>query len=204
RRQEVVGRDFFVVLVEHSDEGFVVLFAFASQVNDWLEQQSETVFIQCPQDRLNRVGLIQAFIGGRVVYDNPVASFMARLLFNFSRGGVCPPKQLFGFRRVLGNGGNPDGDGQGNGAAVDVKQVVLHSLADFLAELFHGLIVARKAHQAERIIAEAGQGHLFTGIFLQKRSKIAEEQICSGDAHLAFHGQEIIEGNVRQGAAFVV
>ena len=106
---------------------------------------------------------------------------------------MCPPQQVLGFRRVFGNGGNTDGDGQGHRVAIDVEQMVFHRFANALALLFHGLLVTGQAHHAERVVTQAGQGNARARMFPQKGGQIAQQQVGAGDATLAIPLEGVID-----------
>ena len=82
--------------------------------------------------------------------------------------------------------------------------MVLDRFTDALAQTFHAGFITGQAHDAEGIVAQAGQGNLVAGLFPKQGGEIAQQQIRAGDADLALHAQEIIQGNVGKGAGLVV
>ena len=181
-----------------------MLLAFTAQINDGLEQQLEAVVVQRLQDGFNRVALIQGFVVVGVVDQNPVALLVAFLFSHIGGGGVGAGHQLFGFRRVFGDRRHANTDRKLNGSAIDVEQVVFDGLAHSLGVIGHGLLVTRLAHQAEGIVAQAGQGDVLVHLLFQQVGQIAQEQIGAGDADLALHAHEVVEGNVGKGTGLVL
>src|SRR5690554_4035387 len=180
-----------------------MLFIFTAQVHDWLVQNPETAFVHSLEDGFGGVGLFGRFIVCRVVYLHAVAVFVAFLFPHFAGSYVGAPNQLFGFRRVFRDGRNADGYRQRYGTAVDVEQVIIHGLANALAQHGHAFFVAGHAHHAEGIIAQAGQGQAVTGIVLEQGGNVAQQQVCAGNANLVLGTLEVVQGDVSQGSGFV-
>src|SRR5690554_1979876 len=114
------------------------------------------------------------------------------------------PDQFFSLRGVLRNGGNTNGYRQRHGTAIDVEQVIIHRLANALAQHGHAFLVTGHAHHAEGVVAEPGQGNAFAGVVFEQGGNIAQQQVCAGDADLVFDALEVVHGNVGKGTGLVV
>ena len=178
--------------------------AFTTEVDNRLEQKLETIVIQCLLYGVGRIALVHRFVIGWIVNQHAVALLVAGFLLQLRRGGMSAPHQVRSLGCVFGNRCNPDTQGQLHRAAVDVKQVVLHLLADGLTEFRQGFFFAGLTKQAESIIAQAGENHILGRLFLEQRGQIAEHKVGAGYTNLAFEAHEIIESDVGQGAGLVV
>ena len=82
--------------------------------------------------------------------------------------------------------------------------MVLNRLADALGVSCHSRFIAGLAQQTEGIIAQSGQGKVFAGLLLEQVCQVAKQQVGAGNAHLALHAHEVIEGDVGECTGFIL
>ena len=82
--------------------------------------------------------------------------------------------------------------------------MVLNRLADALGVSCHRRLIARLAQQTEGIVAQSGQGKVVAGLLLEQVCQVAKQQVGAGNAHLALHAHEVIEGDVGECTGFIL